>query len=80
MSSKTVGIIVVIVILGIGVWLMMKKGNEGYSNTMVPAQSNTASTTGTEDTSDTALSQDAEAIDVQMGGLAIDAAAAASAE
>ncbi len=88
MSSKTVGIIVVIVILGIGLWLMMKKGEEGYSNTMVPAASQnggenssmTASVIGAGDTSDSALSRDAATIDAQMGSLDADAAAAASAE
>ncbi len=82
MSSKTVGIIVVIVILGIGLWLMMKNGNEGYSNTMVPTstQSEEANTVASDDTSDSALSQDAAMIDAQINGLDADTEAAASAE
>lgn len=93
MTSKTVGILAVVIIVVLGVWLMMKKSNTDYTSTMAPqaaqpaqvlggsasatTNTNVATSGTTNDSSDTALTEDAAAISAQMNGLNADTAAAA---
>ena len=49
MSSKTTGVLIVIIIVVVGVWLMTRKAGTDYSNTVPPpstAQNNTPAGTG----------------------------------
>lgn len=83
-SSKTIGIVIVLIIIIAGIWLMMRKPASDTSDVVVPAtssqntgtQGNGTTAAATVDVSDAALNQDSAAIDAQMGTLSTNTAAA----
>jgi|GEM_PF-6717093 len=88
-SSKTIGIIIVLVIIALGIWLMTRKSSDDtgamapYSDTSSTGDTGTTASTDasssagiSSDSSDAALDQDSAAIDAQMQGLSSDNAAA----
>ncbi len=85
-SSKTIGIVVVLIIIVVGIWLVTRNtpdntGANPYSASQSQSQMPTSSTSvSSTDSSDTALDKDSAAIDAQLGGLSSDNSAAQSAQ